>query len=591
MMQKTSLNKNIALNLFGFSLLKNLPVAAVASVLVLLVSPVYLINMINSAFERNTLRVDYTYSLDIYVLPYLLCGLAMAATAVGLLLLFTNFNFLFNKQSSDVYHALPLTRSQLFFARFGAAYVTALIPLGVGYLGVFFVGFMDRVELSHKMLLLGFIFTIIFMALCLLFSMLIIMLTGCVFDAIVALLAINIGLPICVLPFDEIANNLIFGYMGNGLTEKAFVYGTPFGYALKNLNSLLENPEKPWFTFSRVVIVFAIIVVLSFIIVKVYNVRKSEKAGEAFAFGFVPYVISAIISILGFFVLGSIFFGGLETYNPAFWIIGIIGALLCGVVYNAIVNRGFKKFKLSFIPSIIAILVVSLITISLAADAFGIENYSPKASNVEKIQVGFGAEEITVSGEDIQDIIDFHRDIIQQKENVEVLDDDINGGEYHSVRFEYSLKGGKQVNRRYYVPASLFAEEFAEFISGPYANYFEENYVPADYDYFNISGDFAKSKEGGGYYSCTITRQEVETLLSLYIADLRNVTAQDIKFGIRDKESSFHVNMFNKTLDERYAYFYSYIKSEEFESIKYIKGLDLLKRTELEEKGTESVTD
>jgi len=580
MMQKTSLNKNIALKLFGFSLTKNLPVAAVSSVLVLLVSPVYLINMINNAFERNALRVDYTYSLDIYVLPYLLCGLAMAATAVGLLLLFTNFNFLFNKQSSDVYHALPLTRSQLFFARFGAAYVSALIPLGAGYLGVFFVGFMDRVELSHKMLLLGFIFTIIFMALCLLFSMLIIMLTGCVFDAIVALLVVNIGLPICVLPFDEIANNLIFGYMGNGLTEKAFVYGTPFGYALKNLNSLLENPEKPWFTLSRVVIVFAIIVVLSFIIVKVYNVRKSEKAGEAFAFGFVPYVISAIISTLGFFVLGSIFFGGLETYNPAFWIIGIIGALLCGVVYNAIVNRGFKKFKFSFIPSIIAILVVSLITISLAVDAFGIENYLPKTQNVEKIQVGFGAEEITVSGEDIQDIIDFHSDITQHKENVEVLDDDINGGEYHSVRFEYSLKGGKKVMRRYYIPAYLFADQFADFISGPYADYFETHYSPEGYDYFSISGNLPQSEK---HYNCDITKQEYETLRSLYISDLRGIDAQAVKRGTREKGTSFHANMYTKTVGN-YDYFYSYIHGDEFESFKYLETLNLIDRTQDEYK-------
>lgn len=591
MMQKTSLNKNIALNLFGFSFVKNLPVSIVASILVLLVSPVYLVNIINDALGRNDMRVNYIYSIDTYVLPFLLCGLAIVATAVGLMLLFTNFNFLFNKQSADTYHALPLKRSGLFLARFSASFCAALIPLTVGYLGTFFVGFMDRVELSNKLLLTGFIFTVIFMAVCLLSSMLIILLTGCVFDAIVALIALNIGLPICVLPFDEIANNLIFGYASSNLTENAFVYGTPFGYSLSRLSDIISEPIEKGLNITELIIAFLIIAILFFVIVKVYNIRKSEKSGEAFAFGFVPYVISAIISTLGFFVLGSIFFGGLETYNPAFWIIGIIGAFLCGVVYNAVVYRGFKKIKFSFIPSAVAVLMVGIITIGLAVDAFCIERYLPNADNVNVARVAFGGEEISVKQKDMEYVIEFHKSIIDQKDAVEILDEDINGGEYHSVRFEYSLKGGKEVNRRYYIPANKFAEEFAEFISGPYANYFEENYVPADYDYFNISGDFAKSKEGGGYYSCTITRQEVETLLSLYIDDLRNVTAQDIKFGIRDKESSFHVNMFTKTVDERYAYFYSYIKSEEFESIKYIKGLDLLKRTELEEKGSESVTD
>lgn len=581
MTQKTFSNKtNPALNLFGFTLKKGIPMTAIASVLVLLISPLYIYNIIQQAFDRNYEILNYTYSLTKYVLPALSYGLAVAATGFGILLLFINFNFLYNKSASDVFHALPLTRAQLFITRFSASYLLSLIPLIVGYLGITLVSFRQNVVLDYSMMINGFLYTAFMIPFCLLVTMLFIVCTGCVFDAIVAFLAINIGVPICILPFGQIASEHIFGYGGSSIGTNAFVYGTPFGYSLKGLIDYMQE-DIQWFSVIKVLIMLIIMALLCLAVIKIYNIRKCEKAGEPFAFGFIPYIISVIIAIIGFFIIASMFCLGLEIESIFFWVMGLIGALICGIVYNAIVNRGFKKIKNGVITGVIAVLLVGIVSLGITVDVFGIERYIPNQKNVEKAYLNFGGERFEVEGKDIGDIIDFQGDIITAHEQTRFDEKEYNNYTYFSV--EYLMKGGKTVSRQYNeLPIEIFEEQTEKVVRGAYADYIEKEYANNDkYDYFHIMCYAEKES-----FNCSITKAEYKQFIAAYVRDLRNFETEDIP---REKEGGeYSLDMSNKEYDQN-GYITTYIVGDDLEYVKYIKSLNLIARAQAEEVGIEGI--
>ena len=118
MTPKTSLNK-IPLNIFLFTFKKNLGFSLVASILALLVSPIYLYSVITNYVE------DYgklIYDFENLFITFAVL-MAVAATAYMIVLFYINFNYLYNKSASDYFHALPLKRSGLLFSRFFASYI------------------------------------------------------------------------------------------------------------------------------------------------------------------------------------------------------------------------------------------------------------------------------------------------------------------------------------------------------------------------------------------------------------------------------------------------------------------------------------
>ncbi len=531
---KTSSNKmNPALNLFGFTLRKNLGFTAIATVLVLLFSPAFIINTINQSFEHLTEAEKATYIFDMgEVIPAAVCILAVAAAAFAWLLQIMNFNYLNTKPGSDSFHSMPLNRTELFASRISACFISALIPLTAGYLGLFGVGLMENVASDNAVLLQCYIYTVGMMALCMLFSQIFIFASGCVFDSIISFLAVNIGIPVIIMLVMDMCDSTLFGYH-TSVSGIPFTYGTPFGFAIYSLANIgLKDTEHP-FTVWGVITYIIVIAALSALNIYLYNKRKSEKAGEPFAFKFVPLIISIIISFVAFHLFGYIFDG--YSGSLFFMIMGIIGSILAAVVYNAIVNRGFKKLKAAIIPAVVSIVLVFASFFAIGLDVFGYETYVPTASNVDNVSVVYKSVTVnTATEEGIESVINLHSAIVEAYENDEFYIEDEyteyteeNGETYlrishatsrEMIEINYTLKGGRTVSRIYHVANKLLTEEKAAFVKNAFADGVKAEFDENIGEFFSLDGEY-----NGESISLDITANEAEQLIDAYVLDLKNV--------------------------------------------------------------------
>lgn len=581
MMLKTSSNKvNPFLNMALFTFKKNLGLTAITTLLSLLISPVYLINVMNNYWE-------YRDAIDIYpfteqLLPAAVIVLAIGATAFGWLLLIINFNFLNNKSASDSYHALPITRAELFIARFAPSYISALIPLTAGYIGMFGISLMKNVEFDTALLWQCYFYTAILMLLCLAFSMIFIIASGCVFDSIVSFLAVNIGVPVIILLVLSLCEDTLFGYYMVDAYD-GLQYGTPFGYAIYGLAKLVAWQSKAAaFTWLELILTLAVIAALFVVCILLYKRRKSEKAGEAFAFRFMPVIISIIISVIAYFFFGYIF--GEDYYSLMYIIMGAVGAVLAAVIYNTIIHRGFKRIKNAAILGLCSLILVAGVNLSVALDIFGFESYVPAADNIVSASVNYRGETVTET-EDFGYILDLHQAIVEANKNNELenetanpenvtqlLYDDVDSEKYEDyreyIRIYYTLKGGKTVEREYHIKNKLLIDEKIVLVQKGLTKAFKEEFEAMERKFYSLSG---YDKE---HFEIEISGEEATALINAYVRDLENVTPE---YFVTANDWSLYLSGYS---DDSYGYYYQSLPYNE----NFVNTLQIIGILDIEER-------
>lgn len=532
MMLKTSSNKvNPFLNMALFTFKKNLGFTAITTLLSLLISPVYLINVMNNYWEYRNSTDIYPFSEEL--MPAVLIVMAIGATAFGWLLLIINFNFLNNKSASDSYHSLPITRAELFIARFVPSYISALIPLTAGYIGMFGISLMKNVEVDISLLWQSYFYTVVLMLLCLAFSMIFIIASGCVFDSIVSFLAINIGMPIIILLVLSLCEETLFGYYRVD-SYNALEFGTPFGYAIYGLVKLVNWQSKTAaFTWLGLILTLAVTAALIFLCIFLYRRRKSEKAGEAFAFKFMPVIISIIISVIAYFFFGAVF--GEDYHSPMYIIMGAVGAVLAAVIYNAIIHRGFKKIKNAVILGLCSLVLVAGVNVSVALDIFGFESYVPAADNIVSASVNYRGLTVT-ENEDFGYILDLHKAIVTANKNNELenetaipeidytqfLYDDTDVDKYEDyyeyIRIFYTLKGGKTIEREYHIKNKTLMDEKIVLVQKGLAKAVKSEFELMPGKFYTLSG-YDEER-----FEIELSVEEATALINAYARDLESAT-------------------------------------------------------------------
>lgn len=543
---KTSSNKpHTALNLFAFTLKKNLGFTIITSVLVLLFSPIFILNTINNYYDfEDTTRVMYNVTDEI--LPAAAVILAVAAMFVAWLLQMINFNYLNQKSGSDAFHSMPITKAGLLFSRTAASYIGGVVPLTIGYIGMACIGALKYVELDYLLLGKCYLHTLLMMLFCLAFSQLFILASGCVFDSIVSFLAVNIGLPVIILLIYGLCEDTLFGYY---VTDYYLAtYGSPFALSAYSLIMLVLQ-EKTTLSLITYLIIIVATVGLFCINAFVYNIRKSEKAGETFAFRFMPLIISTILSFVSYFIFGYVF----DEYTGSliYIIMGIIGATLVSLIYNVIVNRGFKRLKKAIIPIAIALVLIFGATASVQFDLMGYESYVPAICNIKKVEVFFDGDTITVTEpNNFMYVNELHNAIVKAYENYELSDEDSHverfdeNGELYAmfdvstalstIEINYTLKGGKSVSRRYYVQNEELLEEKMAFVKNCFADGIKKNFMDNIGNVFTLDGEY-----NGKNVQLNITRDEALALVDAYVLDLKSV---DERYLITDTYTNWWLN-------------------------------------------------
>lgn len=572
MMRKISLNKSV-FSVFWFTFKKNSGFTIIASVLALLVSPIYIYGVITD-YIADYKRLVYNYESLFLTFAAIM---AIAVTTFLMVLLYINFSFLYKKSTSDFYHALPLKRSELLLARFSGSFASALVPLTVGYIGTFGLTFLDYVSANRAIIVEAYFYTVGMLLLLGIFTLIFILTAGGIFDSIISLLAVNVGFPIIALFVMELCRTHLYGFVYNGDLEiNVLSYTTPFGYALVRLCYAIGDyySADPFFTWYRVVGTVAVIIALAVFVVIIYNHRKSEKVDGSYAFKIIPELIGAIVAVIGAFIFGYIFSGDYEPENAVFWIFGVIGGAIAAVLYSLIINRGFKKVKKALLVSVVSVAVMLIINLGIQFDLTGWEKALPNADEIEKVVIRVQGEDIEVN--DIALAVGLNKTIVEEHYH---YDDDLRTDNFS---FTYTLKNGIEVTRRYDVkiPAAkdlkveLINKELPRNILEEYNEFKARNCSDWNISIYTMLDNSTMGDVGG-----KITPEAAERIVKAYAKDLEEI-GMDYFYSSRDYYDKTYIDLGGKepmeeeTFKEEDGSYSTYTSYYEF-SI-YVYDVDLM---------------
>ncbi len=522
MTQKISLNRFCpAFNIFLFTLRKNLGFTAVATVLALILSPFYMMSLVDNQLEYFvTERLNFQ---EIFFPAAIV--LAVGATLFLVILLYINFSFLFSKSASDSFHSMPISRTKMLISRFFASYISSLIPVIAAYIGFVAVAVSPTVESNISAIITAGLFTVFMMLFCGAFTLLFIITAGTVFDSVVAFAALNVGLPVIVALICSMCEDNLYGVASIDYVY-AWQYTSPFTFSLIKLIAFLEEPLMinpfAWSITVPVILLTAVIMVASILL---YRRRKSETAGTAYAYKFVPVIIGTVVSVICYFILGAIFAN--DRLEISFWIPGIIGAILGAVIYNIVINRGFKNIKKAVVPVSVALVCIFTVTAGIAFDVFGFEDYVPENSEIACVNVNYRG--MSMNFENIELATDLHKMIVRDKPETNEPEEYI---EREYIHLTYTLKNGKTVERRYFVPFTFATAEKAEIIKTELTNELEKQFGECDAPEFSLEGQFGDKD----YFNVTLNRAEGENLVKAYVADLKAANTERL---FSEKYNSF----------------------------------------------------
>ncbi len=447
MTSKTSSVKSLV----KFTLKKQTPQTLLITVFALIICPGMLIAAVNDAAEYRT----DAYDMSNYF-PQFSALIFVVAAASLVFLLISNFSFLFSKKAGDMYHSLPLTRNELLFSRTAASFIGAGFIMTLPYIALALSNSFFAEKISAETFLQTYLLMFVFLLTLTAFTLVFVVISGGIFDCLIALFSVNAGLP---------ALGLVFVYFydvnsyGIEATSDVTVYLSPFTFTVSRLATFADrrlfvdlptgSTVLSWF--GLIGYLLAVFIASSVICIKLFHIRKSETAGESYSFRFVPAVISTVISAAGGYLIGMITSSTYTFSELDFWIFFIIGALLCSVVFGVIANRGFKRLSRSFIRGGIAILLTVVTVIAVALVTKHDVEYVPRAEKVEKI-VAVAGDCTFTEKEDINTFVGLHKKVVENYNDgvfvkyYETADVNHNMGGFG---FEYSLLSGKKVERTY----------------------------------------------------------------------------------------------------------------------------------------------
>ncbi len=524
MMQKTFCNRfTPALNMFFFTLRKNLGFTAVATVLALILSPFYMMSLVENQLEYFvTERIDF---VEIFFPASII--LAVGATLFLIILLYINFNFLYSKSASDAFHSVPITRTKMLLARFFASFVSSVIPVIAAYIGFIAVSLNPNVEGDISTITLTGLYTVFMMLFCGAFTLLFIITAGTVFDSLVAFAVLNVGLPIIVALICGMCEDHIYGIAYVDYTYY-WQFTSPYLFALLKLIMYFEG-DVALFPLGRTIVIAVLTALCLTAAVLLYRRRKCESAGSAYSYKFVPFIIGTIVSVVCYFILGAIFAN--DRMDISFWIPGVIGAMLGAVLYNIVINRGFKNIKRAIAPVCVALVAIFSVTAGISFDVLGFEDYVPENSQIESVSVTYRGMEMEFENTELA--TNLHKLIVKDKPTVSdkkyTNPDGYVDTDY--VYYSYTLINGTKVERRYLIPFTFATSEKAEIIRKELTRELKKQMDEYGGTEFSLDGNKA-----GKYYNVTLTRQEGESLVNAYIADL---SAADTERLFSEKYNSF----------------------------------------------------
>lgn len=498
-----------ALRLWLFSMKKNLSTAGLVTACASLLCPgLFLVNWSYPIAEG----MHYDATDDAMTVMGIA---AIFSCLLALLLACLNFSYLYKKSAGDLYHALPLTRAKLLLARFASCVVPALLPVVVNYATLFIIATDKHIILAAPMLLCGLALNVAVVLCVTAFAMIFMVLCGTMFSYLASFAAFNLGIPAILFIVDHVCGMALWGYTSE-MTE-VYYHCTPILYAGTRYLTLYQTTGwELWMHIGILLLLTAVFLLLSCLL---YNRRKSEKSGTAFAFRPMRYGIMGITCFVGCFVIGYLFD---SQFGPVFWLFAAIGAVLIALAFGAIMDKGFKTAVRSLVVGGVSFALLFATFLGIGLDIIGYEDRIPDLSQIEAVYYEdmFGAQ---LKFEDPAMIHDLHQLLI--KRNPQNLPETAPGNKMHkrwySAEITYQLKNGQTFRRSYndhdqtvreHMTAMLFTDAYRKSLDALVAKS-DAGHLYAGYYRYSGEGKFEE------WYDLALTKAEYTELMDLYYSE------------------------------------------------------------------------
>ena len=508
---KTSSRKiNPFWNMIGFTLRKNIGIIIVLCIAALLYCPgSFIVNY-------EDLLVSVQNNRNNYLIENFGNAVTVLSAIIAVLFNMLNFSFLYKKSSSDVFHSFPLTRSELLLSRLLSGITATLIPTLICYtsLGILmaFNGWMGTfTELFWYLL-----HTVIIMLVCSSFSMVFVVCAGGEFDLCISLIGGNLALIAVGWIFESILSETLIGFSGYYTSEIMYNLSPPYacGVGLGLANDIAKygiNGKSIEFLIRSV----AYIVAFTVASLLLYNRRKAEKGGTAYAYKFMFLGCSLLAGICGGFLLGMIFIGNITNF--AFWFFAVVGSVLTAVVYGTITNRGFKGIWRSVIMGGISAVVLISVAISGVTGGFGYTNRIPDSSKIKNVTVSAFDENIIFY--EPQQALDLHKAIL----DTNAIDFNYSVPYYQrqTIRFYYELQNGSTMQREFTVVEPKVSDELLKI----YKSEDRLKMINEHIDIVNAEQFSLYFYHNDEYYNVNISKSEADEFIKIYWQDVQNSDA------------------------------------------------------------------
>ncbi|WP_099187491.1 DUF6449 domain-containing protein [Tepidibacter mesophilus] len=440
---------------------------------------------------------------------------------IPILLAILLFRYIHVKKSSDMIHALPIKRGDLYNNHIFVGTILLTIPVLVTTIACVILnstldynGYYKDIVYTIDILRWGGI-TIILSILIFMFSVLVGMITG--ISAVQGVLTyIFLFLPVGL-------TTLIFFNMG------IFVYGFSVDsyfmrsdiFKLSPLTIEVVVGSKNMMSFKAIMIYIISYIILYCISKTLYNKRNLESASQSIAFRHFKPIFKYGVTFCSM-LLGGLYF--LEYGKNIQWVLSwyIIMSLIGYFIAEITINKSLRVFK-NVKGYFIYVGIIIILLLGLKFDIIGYEKYVPDLKKVESIYFDRGfyglieseEEKFYYNEDNLHNIQQLHKQIIDDKKKNLQKD---NSNEH--VAIAYKLKNGKTIKRSY----DISKEKYIKYLKPIYES---KEYKKINNRIFDINdSDIEKitiRPTGNSNKVTSITNQEeIEECLELLKDEINN---------------------------------------------------------------------
>ena len=338
------------------------------------------------------------------------------------------FRFMHNKRSTDFYHALPVSRTAMFFGRFLAGFTILAVPMVIcccitAIVLVCVQGTANILGMPYGTLFLYLLYLLIIILITYAFTVFIAVCSGTTFNAIISAVAIGVAYPIFMYLLIIMVNSLLPGFTLEGFTT-ILTAGSPYMASFVPVFFIAYTSQG--ITMSADMIAFfvwwacitVVMIVASWLL---YRARKSENAEGRKAYPVPQIIIRTVVSGAVGIGLGYILFATLGG-TVAFFAGVVIGAVIAHIIIEVLYARGFRTL-LKSLPYLAGFLVLFGIYYAiLATGCFGYDTKVPLANQVESIDLDLdntpANEILDVNGKTIGTVTPVH---LQDRTSIEAV--------------------------------------------------------------------------------------------------------------------------------------------------------------------------